>query len=35
MFQMAHEYLPQAHFAIHRIGQYIQKLNKTLDQETE
>lgn len=35
MFQMAHEYLPQAHFAIHRIGQCIQNLNKTLEQETE
>lgn len=35
MFQMAHEHLPQSHFAIQRIGTYIQKINKTNDQETE
>ena len=35
MFQMAHEHLPQAHFAVQRLGTYIQKLNKASDQEAE
>lgn len=33
MFQMAHEYLPQAHLAVQRVGSYIQNFNKT--EETE
>lgn len=33
MFQMAHEYLPQAHLAVQRVGAYIQNFNKT--EETE
>lgn len=33
MFQLAHEYLPQAHLAVQRAGAYIQNFNKT--EETE
>ncbi|MBO5136951.1 MAG: alpha/beta hydrolase [Spirochaetaceae bacterium] len=35
MFQMAHEYLPQAHFAVQRVGKYIQNFNKKPDDQTE
>ena len=35
MFQMAHEFLPQAHFAVQRVGTYIKNFNKTTKVETE
>ena len=35
MFQRAHEYLPQAHFAVQRVGKYIQNYGKKTDKEDE
>lgn len=35
MFQRAHEYLPQAHFAVQRVGKYIQNYGKKIDKEDE
>lgn len=35
MFQMAHEFLPQAHFAIQRVGNYIKNFNKTSEEQTD
>jgi len=33
MFQMAHEFLPQAHLAIQRVAKYIKDFNKTQEEE--
>ncbi len=35
MFQMAHEFLPQAHFAVQRVGKYIQNFGKNKDSDND